>query len=725
MYRNPQPSFRRKTLVTAMMCAALPGVAVAQEDEPTALEALEITANRGQEASEATESYISGSSTTSMKMELSHREVPQAVTVITREQMDDFAQNDINDVLEGTTGVTVESVETDRTYYTSRGFDINNFQYDGVGMPAVYDNVQGELDTAFFDRVEVVRGANGLMTGSGSPAATVNFIRKRPTADTNASVTLTGGSWDKKRIVGDVSGAVSESGAVRGRVVAGYEDKNSYIDRYSNEKQMFYGVLEADLTDTTLLTLGHAVQTSDTDSPLWGALPLFYTDGSATDFARSTSTASDWSYWDNTQHNSFVELQQELAGGWRAKGTVFRLENESDSELFYQYGTPDRETGDGLLAYPSQYDLDVEQWVVDTYATGPFQLANRVHELVLGASWSRSETVDESRYGQGIGSPLPPLNEWDGNYPKPSFDNGVGGSDWTDRETATYAAARWSLTDQLTAITGLRLTWLDNKGESYGNTKESSYDAVETPYAGLIYDINDDHSVYASYTEIFTPQTEVDINRDRLDPIDGVNYELGLKSEFQDDRVNTTLALFQTEQQNVAEAAGTFPGSADSYYTAVDGLTSRGVEAEAVGDLTDRIQLFAGYTYVDIEDKDGSGARSFVPEHLAQLRATWEVPAVDGLKLGSKIRWQSEITQEQGVATGGPNAGETIVTKQDSYAVLDLMASYDFARNWNATLNVNNVTDEKYIESLKKFGASAQGFYGEPANASMTVSWTY
>jgi len=725
MYRNPQPSFRRKTLVTAMMCAALPGVAVAQEDEPTALEALEITANRGQEASEATESYISGSSTTSMKMELSHREVPQAVTVITREQMDDFAQNDINDVLEGTTGVTVESVETDRTYYTSRGFDINNFQYDGVGMPAVYDNVQGELDTAFFDRVEVVRGANGLMTGSGSPAATVNFIRKRPTADTSASVALTGGSWDKKRIVGDVSGAVSESGAVRGRVVAGYEDKNSYLDRYGNEKQMFYGVLEADLTDTTLLTLGHAIQTSDTDSPLWGALPLFYTDGSATDFARSTSTASDWSYWDNTQHNSFVELQQELAGGWRAKGTVFRLENESDSELFYQYGTPDRETGDGLLAYPSQYDLDVEQWVVDTYATGPFQLANRVHELVLGASWSRSETVDESRYGQGIGSPLPPLNEWDGNYPKPSFDNGVGGSDWTDRETATYAAARWSLTDQLTAITGLRLTWLDNKGESYGNTKESSYDAVETPYAGLIYDINDDHSVYASYTEIFTPQTEVDINRDRLDPIDGVNYELGLKSEFQDDRVNTTLALFQTEQQNVAEAAGTFPGSADSYYTAVDGLTSRGVEAEVVGDLTDRIQLFAGYTYVDIEDKDGSGARSFVPEHLAQLRATWEVPAVDGLKLGSKIRWQSEITQEQGVATSGPNAGEAIVTKQDSYAVLDLMASYDFARNWNATLNVNNVTDEKYIESLKKFGASAQGFYGEPANASMTVSWTY
>ncbi|MBL3557403.1 MULTISPECIES: TonB-dependent siderophore receptor [Marinobacter] len=725
MSRIPDPMFRRKALVTAIACTILPGIAFAQDSEPTTLEALDVSADRSQVSSESTGSYTSGATTTSMKMELGHRETPQAITVVTREQMDDFAQNDINDVLEGTTGVTVESVETDRTYYTSRGFDINNFQYDGVGLPAVYDNVQGELDTAFFDRVEVVRGANGLMAGSGNPAATVNFIRKRPTADTNASVAVTGGSWDKKRIVGDVSGAVSESGAVRGRVVAGYEDKDSYLDRYSNEKQMFYGVLEADLTDTTLLTLGHSIQTSDTDSPLWGALPLFYTDGTATDFARSTSTASDWSYWDNTQHNSFVELQQELAGGWRAKGTVFRLENDSESELFYQYGTPDSQTGDGLLAYPSQYDLTVDQLVVDAYATGPFELVNRTHELVLGASWSRSETVDESRYGQGIGNALPPLNEWDGNYPRPTFDNGVGGSDWTDRETATYAAARWTLTDSLTAITGVRLTWLDSKGTSYGAEKTTSYDAIDTPYAGLIYDLNDNHSVYASYTEIFTPQTELDINRDRLDPIDGVNYELGLKSEFLNDRVNTTVALFQTEQQNVADVAGTYSGTQDPYYRGIDGLESQGVELEFVGDVTDRIQLFAGYTFVAIEDADGNSAKPFVPEHLAQLRGTWKVPGVEGLELGSKVRWQSSISQDQGVATTGPNAGAKIVTEQESYAVVDLMASYDFARDWNATLNVNNVTDEKYIESLKKFGASAQGFYGEPANASLTVSWVY
>ncbi len=725
MSPTPRARFRRSALVSAIALASLPAAVLAQQAEPTLLDAIQVSAERDEPASESTGSYSAGTTSTALKLNLGHRETPQSVSVITRKQMDDFGEVDVNDVLEGTTGVTVESVETDRTYYTSRGFDINNFQYDGVGLPAVYDNVQGDLDTAFYDRIEVLRGANGLMTGTGNPSATINFIRKRPTAETRAAVAVTGGSWDNRRVVGDLSGSLTDSGKVRGRVVAGYQERDSWLDRYSQQKQMFYGVLEADLTASTLLTLGHATQTSDTDSPLWGALPLFHTDGTATGYSRSTSTSADWSYWDNVQHNSFVELTQRLGGGWQVKGSVLRLENDSNSELFYQFGTPDPQTGEGLMAYPSQYDLNTEQYVADLSASGPFRLAGRTHELVVGASRARSETVDESRYGQGIGDPLPPLDEWTGDYPRPVFDNGTAGSDWTDRETSTYAAARWTLTDRLTAITGIRLAWLDSTGTSYGASKATSYDAEATPYAGLVYDLNDNHSVYASYSEIFTPQTEVDINRDRLDPIEGANYELGLKGEYLDDRLRSTVALFRTRQDNLAEAAGTFENGVDTYYRGVEGITSEGVELELAGEVSDSVQLFAGYTWINIEDADGHSAKSFIPEHLAQLRGTWKVPGVNGLELGSQLRWQSAISQVQGVATTGANAGQTIVTEQDSYAVLDLMASYDFARNWNATLNVNNVTDEKYIESLKKFGASAQGFYGEPANANLTVSWVY
>lgn len=725
MPQIPTARFPRRALTSAILCASLPMPSLAQDSDPIKMEPIQVSAERGETSSETSDTYAPRSTETSLRLNLTHRETPRSMSVITREQMEDFALYDINDVLEGTTGVTVESVETDRTYYTSRGFDIVNFQYDGVGMPAVYSNLQGDLDTAFYDRIEILRGANGLMAGAGNPSATVNFIRKRPTAATQASVAVTGGSFENRRIVGDLSGSVVGSGKVRGRVVAGYQDRESYLDRYSSERQMFYGVLAADLTATTLLTLGHTIQTSNADSPLWGALPLFYSDGSPTHYDRSTSTSTDWSYWDNTQHNSFVELSQSLGGGWQAKGTIFRLENDSESELFYQYGTPDPETGEGLLAYPSQYDLNTEQLLVDAYLSGPFTLAGRTHELVLGAAWSRSQTEDESRYGQGIGTPLPPLEEWTGDYPRPAFDNGVEGSDWTDEQSSAYAAVRWGLTDRLTAVTGARLTWFDSEGESYGTSRETRHDAVDTPYAGLIYDVSDQHSVYASYSEVFTPQTELDINRNRLDPIEGRNYELGLKSEFMDNRLISTLALFHIEQDNVAEAAGTFENSMDTYYRAVDGVTSEGIELELAGELSDSVRLYAGYTYLDIEDADDHSAKPYIPDHMAHLRGVWAVPGVAGLELGSQVRWQSAIRQDQGTVSGGPNDGQPIVTRQSSYALLDLMASYDFARNWNATLNVNNVTDEKYIESLRKFGTSAQGFYGAPARANLEVTWTY
>lgn len=709
MSQAPIPNFRRKALISAMICASWPAAALAQESDTIALDPIEVSAERGIPSSESTNSYAPTSNRTSLKMDLSHRETPQSVSVITHEQMEDFGLNDVNDVLEGTTGVTVESVETDRTYYTARGFDITNFQYDGVRRPNVYDNVQGDMDTFFYDRVEVLRGANGLVTGTGNPSAIVNFIRKRPTAETQAEVAVTGGSYENKRIVGDLSGSLTESGNVRGRILGGYQDQESYLDRFSREKELFSAVVEADLTANTLLTLGHATQSSDADSPLWGALPLLYSDGTQASYDRSTSTSADWSYWNNTQHNSFVELQQLLAAGWQLKGTVMRLEQDSDSELFYQYGAPDPQTGEGLFAYPSQYELNTQQWVVDAHATGPFDLAGRTHELVVGTSWSRSETVDESNYGQGIGTPLPPLEEWTGDYPKPAFTAGVGGSDWTDKEINAYAAARWTVTDRLTAITGAGVTWVDSDGVSYGASKNTRYDAEPAPYVGLIYDVTDNHSVYASYTRIFTPQTEQDINRDRLDPIEGNNYEVGVKGEYFGGGLVSTLAVFRTEQDNVAEIAGTYGNSADNYYTGMDGITSEGVELELAGEVVDGVKVYAGYAFVDIDDADGETAKPYVPEHKVNLRGAWQVPGVAGLELGSQIRWQSEISRDDKAI------------KQDSYTLVDLMASYDFARNWNATVNVNNVTNEKYIESLQW----AQGFYGAPTQADLKITWTY
>ncbi|WP_339842318.1 TonB-dependent siderophore receptor [uncultured Halopseudomonas sp.] len=666
----------------------------------------------GQSELQSSDSYQAERASTAMRFSLTPRETPQSLSVITRAQLEDFNLTSALDALESTPGISVERVETDRTYFTARGFDITNFQYDGLGAPMMYKNLQGDIDTAIYDRVEVLRGANGLLSGTGNPSATVNFIRKRPTREYQASASGTLGSWDQRRLVVDVSGPLGSADRVRGRLVAAAENTDSYLDRLQRESRTVYGVVEFDLTDRTMLTAGHSWQQVNTDSPMWGALPLYYTDGSATDYDASTSTSADWAYWDNTDNRTFVEVSHLFANGWEGKAALNYLDVSSDSALFYQYGTPDRQTGLGLFAYPSLYEFDVEQLIADLHVKGPFAMAGREHELVAGLQWSRSTLEDRSDYGVGIGTPLPPLDQWNGQYPLPAFTASQDGSDWTDRQTGVYSAARLSLTDRLTGILGGRLSRFEGDGVTYGTSKDTSHSDVFTPYAGLIFDLNDQMSLYASYAEIFQPQTEVDASRDRLEPIEGVQYELGIKAELFTGRADASLAVFRIEQDNVAQPSGTIPGTIDTAYVGAKGLVSEGVEATLAGELLPNLQASLGYTYVDIENPDGQRARTFIPRHMVRAMSTYRLPFHDAMKVGARLSWQEAIYRDQGAG---------VTTRQDDYALLDLMASYDISQNLSASLNLNNVTDEKYLTSLYW----AQGYYGAPRHAMLTLGWKY
>ncbi|MEH6386417.1 MAG: TonB-dependent siderophore receptor [Pseudomonas profundi] len=661
---------------------------------------------------ESSDAYQAERASTAMRFNLTPRETPQSTSVVTRAQLEDFNLNSALDALESTPGISVERVETERTYFTARGFDITNFQFDGLGAPMMYKNLQGDIDTVIYDRIEVLRGANGLLSGTGNPSATVNFIRKRPTREFQASLSGTLGSWDQRRLEADVSGPIGSTDRVRGRLVAAAKNADSYLDGLQRESHTVYGVVELDMTDRTMLTAGHSWQQVNTDSPLWGALPMYYTDGSATDYDVSTSTSADWAYWDNTESRTFAELSHLFANGWEGKAALNYVDVTSDSALFYQYGTPDRETGLGLMAYPSLYETDVEQLIADLHVKGPFAFAGREHELVAGLQWSRSTLEDSSDYGQGIGTPLPPLENWNREYPLPAFTAGRDGSDWTDRQTGIYSAARLSLTDRLTGIVGGRLSRFEGDGVTYGTSKDTSYTDVFTPYAGLVFDLNDQTSLYASYAEIFQPQTEVDINRDRLEPIDGVQYELGIKAELFAGRADASLAVFRIEQDNVAEASGTIPGSVDIAYLSAKGLTSEGIEATLAGELLPNLQASLGYTYVDIEDPEGERARTFIPRHMVRAMSTYRLPFHDAMKVGARVSWQEAIYRDQGAG---------VTTRQDEYALVDLMASYDISENLSASLNVNNITDEKYLNSLYW----DQVYYGAPRHAMLTLGWNY
>ena len=656
----------------------------------------------------AVDAYAVKASKSASRLDLTLRETPQSVSVVTRALMDDFQLTTINDVLATTTGVTVEKVETSRTYFTARGFDIVNFQFDGIGLPQVFGNLQGDLDTALYERIDIVRGANGLMTSTGNPSATVNFIRKRPGAQTAASASVTLGSWNTRRVEGDVTGKLNESGTVTGRAVLVHQDGESYLDRYEPKRNIAYAVVDAKLGSDTVLTVGHTYEAGRSKGVMWGALPLFYTDGTPTNYPDSTNTAADWSRWDTTNHSTFAELRHDLGGGWRVQATANYLTEKSDSTLQYVYGTPDRDTGLGLLAYPSKYASDHRQSLVDVSVDGKFALGGRQHDLSFGYNWSKSRLTDQSLYGRGIGDSLPGNTAFDGSFPLPPFDAAVDGSRYEDRRNTVFGAARFNLADDWKVLAGLNHTRARSNGLAYGVSRAKSASKT-TPYVGVVYDINRTLSAYASHTGIFNPQSETDATGATLDPIEGKTTEAGLKSALYDGRLNLSGAVFKTKQDNTAETAGFVGGK--TIYRGIN-AESQGVELEASGELARGWQATAGITSLSIHGDRGETAKPYIPRTTVRINTTYALPAVPALKVGGSLRWQAKSSVDQG---GG------ITTTQSSYAVLGLMARYQLDRNLSLALNLNNITDKKYLTSLYW----TQSYYAAPRNGSATLTWTY
>ncbi len=560
-----------------------------------------------------------------------------------------------------------------------------------------------------------------MMTGAGNPSATVNFIRKRPTQDTRANVSLTYGSWANTRLDADVSGKISES--VAGRAVVVKQKRDSYLERYSVDRDVFYAIGEVELTDTTRLTSSITYQQNDADSPLWGALPLFNNLGQATEFDVSTSTAADWAYWDNTSEQAFVELEQLLPNDWALTARYTHTQTEQDSNLFYVYGTPDAQTGLGLTGYASDYQLNDRSNLFDVYANGTFELFGRTHDIALGASLADMNYRDRSLYDYttGNGFPaMPNLNEWDGVAPVATLKDGLNGSNVDSRQTSQYVAARFSITDELNILTGARRTDWHSVGTSYGAEKAREADET-TPYFGAVYTLNDDLNVYASYTETFAPQTEQDITGQTLAPITGESQEIGVKTELFEDALMLNVALFNAEQENIAVADVANSTPDNSVYRAAPGIQSQGVEIELSGDLGMGVSANLGYTYTDIDVADtfNSGnveaqlVKDYTPKNVFKLAVKYDVAAVAGLSFGMNMRWQDDISRIQ-------NPMPLAVTEQKAYALVNLMAKYDIQENLNVTFNVNNAFDKKYINSLYW----AQGFYGAPRNYALTLNWS-
>jgi len=657
-------------------------------------------------------------------LSLTLRETPQSVTVVQQDRIQSQSLTNVNDLLDLVPGINVERVETDRTQYDARGFDITNFQVDGIGLPLISGLQTGDLDTALWDRVEIVRGADGMMTGVGNPSATVNYVRKRPTADFEASIDAMFGSWNQKRLDADVSGPLTGDGTLQGRLIFAHDDKQSYLDYNHVSRNVYGGLLSWDITPQLKATVGYTRQQNDSDGVLWGALPLSYSDGTQIqDYPRSATTSANWTYWNILDQTAFAELAYAFGDGWSAKGILTYRRWDEAARLLYAYGYPDRDTGLGIEGTSGLYPSHYRQYLVDFYASGPFELFGRQHSLAFGFSAGRSDGREYEGFSDDVYA-YPDYRTWGQvAIPQMSYPDPILQTNTRDQLFRLYAAAHLNFTDAFKGVVGLSAAKVDTTGTSYG-VDESRLNAKASPYAGLLYDLSNHVTLYGSYTSIFNPQSEVDAANRRLSPAVGYSYEAGLKSEWFDKRLYATVAGFRSRQNNLATYAGVFgedssvgpPGG--SYYSGVD-TTSTGYELEVAGRVTDRWQISGGYADFTLKDDTGADPRPYVPHHTLKLSSSFTLVPAWELKVGGNVQWQNATYYvDSGVTTLDGGYG---VVRQPSYAILELAASARLTQHLQAYLNLHNLTDRTYLASL----LWGQAYYAAPRNVTFSLDYRF
>lgn len=676
---------------------------------------------------EGTGAYTPSVTATATRFQLTPRETPQSISVVTHQQMNDFSLKSINEVLDHTPGLSTQSAGSAITYYYARGFAVQSMQYDG--MQTSFDNFYPGTDTlkdmAIYDRVEVLKGASGLMTGAGSPGATINMIRKKPTSAFQGYTTLRAGSWNDYRGELDLSGRLNESGTVRGRFVTAQQDRNSYLDRFQQKSSLFYGIVEADLTPDTLLTVGAENQRHVPRGSTSGMIPLFNSLGDFNTVPRSFNPAARWSTWEQHAYNVFTMLEHHFDNEWRVKLHLNRQVTGYDATVASASGgAPNPLDGTGVRLWRHNFIGGSRADTAELFASGPLWLFDRKHELVLGGRMSKRDRGNQNfavdPTGPGASNAVPDFYNWTGNIPQPRLiPNPLFDSKANEEETGIYMATRLNVHDRLKVMLGARVASYEalfiGSGYGEGHLKKSGQ---VIPYYGAVFDLTDTLSAYASYTGIFMPQAAQNEQGAPLPPLEGTNAEVGLKAAFFDGRLNTNAAYFQVKQDNYAVPSGGLTPTGAPAYRPADGVMTEGFELEISGQLSPRWQLQAGFTH-NVSQLDNVRVTTLTPANQFTFYSTYKLDgALDGLTLGGGARWMDQTWADVWNAGRGAYVEHTA----PSYWVVDAMASYKFNDNLLASLNIRNLLDNKYYTFYNWYTGYA---WGAPRSVLLTMTYKF
>lgn len=639
-------------------------------------------------------------------------EIPQSVSVVTRQQIEDRNLFTIGEAMQTVAGVTVMPFDGTNPDYRARGF-VLDYAYDGV--PSTFSSGVPEFDLVIYERVEVQRGPTGLFRGSGSPGGTINLIRKRGQGSFSASGALSGGSWNNYRGEFDIGGPIDDAGRLRVRAVAALHDRDFFQDKSHTRKLTSYAAMDFDLTPTTTIGASLSYQDTKANTPMNGQ-PAF-TNQQFLNFPRNFQHLPSWNLFTETTTEYAGEVKQQL-GNWSfVVRALHRDIPRAWEDAFIRPGT-----GVDPVTLTAEYVNRRAQGVngktaVDAYATGPFTLFGREQELAVGYSWDKRTTSFLQRTQTSVGR----YSIYDADAIPLPAGTFTSGSETDLQQSGFHAQLRLRPLDGLTIVGGARVSDYTNKTRGIAPSPVTDFRTGArtrgkiTPSIGAVYYLTDDVTVYASYSDIFNPQTAQRSDGTVLDPRVGEQYEAGLKGRFLNGKLNASAAAFRSKDKNRALSDTGNPG----FFVQAGVVRIEGFEFEVSGTPLSGLDLTASYTNVLTEYEVGTAAQTgavfdiFTPRHQYKFFARYEPAELGGAFVAASVNGQSGVV-------GGGVAG---IREQGPFAVAGGQIGWRFNEHLRAFVAVNNVFDKVYYQRVGS--PNTYNFYGEPRSFLLTLRANY
>jgi len=687
-------------------------------------------------------------------MGLSLKETAQSVSVINEQRMRDQGLNTANDVLRWVPGINISSgAGQEGMSANARGFSINNIMIDGQSIGGT-----GTIgsDFSLYESVEVLRGAAGLFAGSGndgSPAGAVSLRRKRPTRQWQANTQLSAGSWDNYQAMVDMGGPLVASGRLRGRGVISRVDRKFDYD-FAYRKSWTAGLtVELDLTDSTVLSVGTDIEQRD------------YLSGSRRDSFRHWDGSDPGNYqhgrsnlmpWGGVQRDSYThiaKLEHFFANYWNLKVNYTRQHYTSHSDYTSISSSYDGDTEQVYHYLSSSYGHS-KNWskAFSADLTGDFEALGYEHKFVLGYNY-------QSNWSQSVNIPGAAARKSGGWYYGYNWDDYQKIIDFDDlsylnlprrptlvdhsrirlskpiKQSGVYANVRWQLLQPLYFTGGVRLSRYERQGtdDTWLNPRKitGAYKQTDifTPFAALSLDINQRHTVHISYAEIFKPQNTYDLKGNIVDPLTGENWEIGLKSEWNEGLLSSSITVYQLDRVNGTWRAVDSPcpivmerwGIEASCNVADDHQRTIGTDIELVGQLAANWDISVGGSWLKtkyIKWTSNGGAtsssegRSWSRNNPTKQLKIWSMHQLTprwrtGIGLLAQDRTWNDMggpgrNGHLGLTSGNRNKDRPrFRLHRPGYTVFNAMMGYEINKTWQTQLNIENLTNKRYVHSFE------------------------